>query len=74
MEFEAIEPAHRTFANGRHIFENPVSFDTLVFANSHFGGINKGDTRALAETNQFQKEGKGNYDFSLKLNKSIVRE
>jgi hypothetical protein len=32
MEFEAIEPAHRAFANGRYIFENPVSLDTLIFA------------------------------------------
>jgi hypothetical protein len=74
MEFEAIEPAHRAFANGRHIFENPVSFDAFVFAYSHFSGINKGDTGALAETNEFQKEGKGNHNFSIKLNKTIVRQ
>ena len=55
MEFETIEPPHRAFAGGCYIFENPVSLDTLVFANSHFSGINEGDTCALAETNQFQK-------------------
>jgi hypothetical protein len=50
-----------------------VSPDTFVFANSHFSGINKGDTRAFTETDQFQKQCKRNRDFSLRFNKSIVR-
>jgi hypothetical protein len=58
MEFEAIEPPHRAFSYGGYIFENTVSLDTPVFTNSHFSGINKSDTRAFAEANQFQKQGK----------------
>jgi hypothetical protein len=33
MEFEAIEPAHRAFANCCDILENTVAFDPFVFAN-----------------------------------------
>jgi hypothetical protein len=73
VEFEAIEPTHRAFAHGRYILENTVAFDTFVFANSHFRGINKGDSGTFAEANQFQKQGKRNHDFSLKFNKPIVR-
>jgi hypothetical protein len=31
MEFEAIEPPHRAFANRRYILEYPASLDAFVF-------------------------------------------
>jgi hypothetical protein len=73
MEFEAIEPSRRAFARGCHVLKNPVSLDTFVFAYGYFGGIDKGDTGALAKTNQLQKQGKRDHDFPFKLNKAIVR-
>jgi hypothetical protein len=74
MEFEAIELSHRAFANGCDILENMVPFDSFVFADSYFSGVNKGDTHALPKTNQFKKQGKQNHDFPLKFNKTIVKK
>jgi hypothetical protein len=74
MEFEAIEPAHCAFANGCHILKNTVPFDPFIFANGHFSGIDKGNTRAFAKTNQFQKQGKGDHNFSFKFNETVVRK
>jgi hypothetical protein len=74
MEFKAIEPPHRAFASGCNIPEDTVPFDPFIFTNSHFSGINKGDACTFAKTNRFQKHGKRNHNFPLKLNKTIVRK
>ena len=53
MQFEAVKPARRAFANGSNIFENPVAFYALIFANRYFCGVNESNSRAFSETNQF---------------------
>ena len=74
MQFEAVKPAHRAFANGSNIFENPVSLYAFIFANCHFCGVNESNSRAFSETNQFEKKCEMEHYFALKFNKTIVKQ
>ena len=49
MQFEAIEPAHRSLAAGGQIDEDPMGMDAAIVTNGQGSRIDKGDPAALAE-------------------------
>ena len=55
MQFESIEPVHRTFTSLSYPFENLVIENTFVVTSTDFGAAYKTDTGALSKTTNIQE-------------------
>jgi hypothetical protein len=72
MQFEAIKSVYRTFPSFCCFSENLVIKYPFIVANGYFGGINKGNPGAFAETNEVWKKHHRHETAWLQLNKSAV--